>query len=269
MDLRGDYSAMAADFTVVQDMARYGPDDHAVWRHLLRRQTALAATHGCAAFNAGLARLGLSDHVPDFDAVSDRLAPLTGWRLVAVPGLIPDDVFFGHLAARRFPVTVWMRRRDEVDYLVEPDLFHDLFGHVPLLSDTTFAEFLQAYGAAGQGAPAATLKRLARLNWYTVEFGLLRTSLGLRAFGAGLLSSAAELVHATTAPDARRIAFDAARVIRTDYRIDRFQDIYMVLDGFADLYGTATAGHDDLEPTIAPGDMVRGDHAIALYDRAA
>jgi phenylalanine-4-hydroxylase len=271
-ELRGDYRDMRSDFTVDQDAAAYGPEDHETWRLLRRRQTALVETFGCAAFVDGVELLGLDNRIPEFDTVSDRIEPLTGWRLVAVPGLVPDDVFFAHLAARRFPVTVWMRWRHEIDYLVEPDLFHDLFGHAPLLTDPTFADFLQAYGEAGDHVSADGLKHLARLYWYTVEFGLPRTPAGLRAFGAGLLSSSAELVHAVNEPDALRVAFDAARVMRTDYRIDRFQETYFVLDDFAALFRTVGVGHF-AEPsdgrTIAPGVAVGGDVLVRLYDHAA
>lgn len=272
-DLRGDYSAMRPDYTVDQDWASCTARDHETWRLLRERQTALVARHGCAAFLDGLARLGLGDRVPRFDAVSARIERATGWQIVAVPGLVPDDVFFAHLAARRFPVTVWMRRPDEIDYLVEPDLFHDLFGHAPLLTDPTFAAFLQAYGAAGASATPGTLRHLARLYWYTVEFGLLRAADGLRAFGAGLLSSSAELVHAVSAPNVVRLAFDARRVMATDYRIDRFQETYFVLDDFAALYHTveadgAWAAEASAETIIAPGAMVAGDVPVVPSPRS-
>jgi phenylalanine-4-hydroxylase len=273
MDLRGDYGAMRADFTVDQTLATYSDADRETWRLLLARQQRLSDRHGCAAFVAGLERLPLDDGIPSFERVSATIEPRTGWRLVAVPGLVPDDVFFAHLAARRFPVTVWMRRRDELDYLVEPDLFHDLFGHVPLLTDPTYAAFLQAYGAAGQGASPAVLKRLARLYWYTVEFGLLRQGGALKAFGAGLLSSAAELVHAVTDARATRVVFDPRRIMATNYRIDRFQETYMVLDGFEALYRTvadaATLAAVDEPATIQPGVVVPGDRSVLVRELAA
>ena len=188
--LRGDYAAMAPDWTVPQQTSLYSDEDHAVWRLLLERQTALAERHACDEFLSGLARLGIGTRIPDFGDINTRLAPLTGWRIVGVPGLIPDAAFYDHLAHRRFPVTSWIRTRAELDYLVEPDLFHDFFGHVPLLTDPVFADYMQLYGQRGVEA-GAKIDLLARLYWYTVEFGLIRTAHGLKAYGAGILSSAA------------------------------------------------------------------------------
>lgn len=263
MALRGDYGSMRPDCTVDQDWAAYSAADHATWRLLLRRQMRLLPGLGCTAFADGVAALGLTDRIPNFDEASAILERATGWRIVAVPGLLPDAQFFEHLANCRFPVTVWMRRRDEIDYLVEPDLFHDFFGHVPLLLDPVFAGFLQAYGARGRTADGAALRRLARLYWYTVEFGLLAAPAGLRAFGAGLLSSRTELVHAVTDPRPLRVRFDARRVMNTDYRIDRFQETYFVLDGFDELY--ATLGEDAARPgdsDYAPGERAPGDALV-------
>ena len=238
--LRGDYAAMASDWTVPQAAGDYDAEDHAVWRLLLARQTALARQHACGEFLGGLDALGIGDTMPDFDAVSTRLAARTGWRLVGVPGLIPDAAFYDHLAHRRFPVTVWIRRRAELDYLVEPDLFHDFFGHVPLLAHPVFADYMQLYGQRGVEAGAA-IDRLARLYWYTVEFGLIRTPAGLKAYGAGILSSAAEVRHAVLSPDVERLPFDAATAMRRPYEIDRLQNTYFVLDDFRQLFDAATA----------------------------
>jgi phenylalanine-4-hydroxylase len=184
-NLRGNYSGMAADWTVLQP-ADYSDEDQAVWRLLVERQTALAERHACPEFLQGLRTLGIGETIPDFDAVNARLEPLTGWRVVGVPGLIPDAVFYDHLAHRRFPVTVWIRKRSELDYLVEPDLFHDFFGHVPLLSNPVFADYMQLYGRRGVEA-GPQLDRLARLYWYTVEFGLIRTPAGLASAPASVV----------------------------------------------------------------------------------
>ena len=238
--LRGDYAAMASDWTVPQDGAAYGAEQQAVWRLLLARQTALAQRYACDAFLQGLDALGIDDAIPDFGAVSARLAARTGWRLVGVPGLIPDAAFYDHLAHRRFPVTVWIRTREELDYLVEPDLFHDFFGHVPLLAHPVFADYMQPYGRRGIEAGAA-IGRLARLYWYTVEFGLIRTSRGLKAYGAGILSSASEVRHALLSPDVARLPFDAATVMDRPYEIDRLQNTYFVLDDFRQLFDAASA----------------------------
>ena len=186
--LRGDYVGMAPDWTVPQHADLYSDEDQAVWRMLVERQTALARRHACDEFLNGLDSLGISAAIPDFEAINARLLPLTGWRLVGVPGLIPDAAFYDHLANRRFPVTVWIRSRAELDYLVEPDLFHDFFGHVPLLTDPVFADFMQAYGRRAIEAGSENMDRLARLYWFTVEFGLIRTAKGIKAYGAGILN---------------------------------------------------------------------------------
>jgi phenylalanine-4-hydroxylase len=234
--LRGDYTAAAADYTVDQAWERYTPAMHDRWRRLHARQTALAARHAAAQVLSGLAALDCAEAIPDFAVTNRMLGEATGWRIVAVPGLVPDDCFFDHLAHRRFPVTCWIRDEHELDYLVEPDVFHDFFGHVPMLLDPTFASFMQAYGAAGAKALAMdALPMLARIYWYTVEFGLIDSGEGPKAYGAGIVSSAAELVYSVTDPDVLRLRFDPIRVMRTGYEIDRLQRCYFVLDGVAEL----------------------------------
>jgi phenylalanine-4-hydroxylase len=237
-NLRGDYAGMAADWTVPQHAGLYAAEDQAVWRLLVERQTKLAREHACDEFIDGLETLGIGDTIPDFAAINDKLEPLTGWCLVGVPGLIPDAAFYDHLAHRRFPVTVWIRTRAELDYLVEPDLFHDFFGHVPLLADKVFADYMQLYGQRGvEAGPNVAL--LARLYWYTVEFGLIRTPKGLKAYGAGILSSAAEVKHAIEDTGVERLPFEAAQVMRRPYEIDRLQNTYFVLDDFRQLFEAA------------------------------
>ncbi len=237
-NLRGDYAGMAPDWTVPQHVDLYSDEDQAVWRLLLERQTALAERYACDDFRQGLRTLGIGESIPDFDAVNARLAPLTGWHIVGVPGLIPDAVFYDHLAHRRFPVTVWIRKRSELDYLVEPDLFHDFFGHVPLLSNPVFADYMQAYGQRGVEA-GPNLDLLARLYWYTVEFGLIRTPQGLKAYGAGILSSAAEVRHAIEDESVERLPFEPMSVMRRPYEIDKLQNTYFVLDDFRQLFEAA------------------------------
>ncbi len=236
--LRGNYTGMAPDWTVLQSLDRYSDEDQLVWRLLVERQTAVAQEFACAEFLHGLETLGIGDGIPDFEAVNARLEPLTGWRVVGVPGLIPDAAFYDHLAHRRFPVTVWIRKRSELDYLVEPDLFHDFFGHVPLLSNPVFADFMQRYGQrAAEAGPHLDL--LARLYWYTVEFGLIRTTTGLKIYGAGILSSAREVDHAIRDEGVARLPFDASAVMRRPYEIDRLQNTYFVLDDFRQLFDAA------------------------------
>lgn len=236
-NLRGDYSTIRPDYTVDQEWSGYTEEEHTLWRRLYRRMIGLMPDHAAQAYYDGLQRLDCADGVPDLEKASDKLEKMTGFRLVAVPGLVPDDVFFDHLANRRFPVTVWLRTPEEFDYLVEPDIFHDFFGHVPLLSDPVFADFLEAYGRKGPEAiKHGGLKCLARLYWYMVEFGLINTNKGLRIYGAGILSSSGETVYSLTDKRSNRIGFDLERVMRTDYAIDDYQKTYFVVESFDDLF---------------------------------
>ena len=268
--LRGDYSRMNADWTVPQDPHAYSADEQDIWHTLLRRQSGLARQHGCPEFLAGLARLDIDERIPDFERVSDMLERRTGWRVVGVPGLIPDDAFYGHLAQRRFPVTVWIRRRDELDYLVEPDLFHDFFGHVPLLAEPVFADYMQAYGQRGVEAGAANVHRLARLYWYTVEFGLIRSGAGVKVFGAGIISSAKETLYAMGSPVPARIPFNARRVMRTAYEIDKLQRTYFVLDDFRQLFDATQVDFLPLYaelarlPEIATGTVLPDERPLSV-----
>lgn len=226
------------DFTIDQPVEQYGAVDHAVWQQLYERQTALLPGRVCDAFMDGIRALDMDvRRVPEFERLNEKLMTATGWRVVAVPGLVPDDVFFDHLANRRFPATWWMRRPDQLDYLQEPDCFHDVFGHVPLLANPVFADFMQAYGKAGKVAQSlGALPLLARLYWYTVEFGLMRDGDGLRIYGAGIVSSRAETEFSLTSREPNRIGFSLERVLRTQYRIDTFQQTYFVIDDFAQLF---------------------------------
>ncbi|MBK1714671.1 phenylalanine 4-monooxygenase [Rubrivivax gelatinosus] len=234
---RGDYGRARADYTCEQQWSRYSEADHDTYRRLHARQLTQLPGKACDEFIAAVDRLGPAESIPRFEEVSRRLERRTGWRIVAVPGLIPELAFFRLLAARRFPVTDWIRRPEEFDYVVEPDVFHDLFGHVPLLFDPVFADYMQAYGAGGlKAARLGECELLARLYWFTVEFGLLNTAAGLRAYGAGILSSAGELPHALQSPQARRLRLDLPRMMRSRYRIDTFQPTYFVIDSFAELF---------------------------------
>jgi phenylalanine-4-hydroxylase len=245
--LRGNYAQAAIDFRVPQHYDAYTADEHAIWHTLFQRQVGLMNEHSAPEFMAGLRLLGVDAHrIPILEEASERLQRLTGFEVIGVPGLIPEADFFAHLAERRFPVTVWMRRRDELDYLVEPDLFHDFFGHLPMLAHTVFANFIQAYGAIGAHARSpAALKMLARLYWYTVEFGLVTTSRGLRAYGAGILSSSGETIYATRATGPARIRFDLERVLRTNYLIDSYQKTYFVLNDIEELFDSVLAADFD------------------------
>jgi phenylalanine-4-hydroxylase len=235
-NLRGDYSAAATDYSVEQDWSAYTAAEHALYRRLFERQSKLVPRYACPEWIDAIAGLEASQGIPEFEKISRKLRGKTGWEIVAVPGLIPDDAFFTHLANRRFPVTVWLRRPDEFDYIVEPDVFHDFFGHVPLLFDPTYADHLYEYGKGGLKAMRLdAVKMLARLYWYTIEFGLMSTSAGVKAYGAGLLSSGGELAYCVDDPRPRRLPFDLERVMRTEYHIDRYQDSYFVIDSFEQL----------------------------------
>jgi phenylalanine-4-hydroxylase len=234
--LRGDYSKAGTDYSVEQDWQGYGAEEHELFRRLFERQAKLVPRYACAEWIDAIAGLDAGREIPKFEAVSRKLRTRTGWEIVAVPGLIPDDAFFTHLANRRFPVTVWLRRPEEFDYIVEPDVFHDFFGHVPLLFDPVYADHLHEYGKGGLKAMRLdAVKMLARLYWYTIEFGLMRTPTGVRAYGAGLLSSGGELAYCVEAGAPRRLPFDLERMLRTDYQIDRYQTTYFVIDSFAQL----------------------------------
>jgi phenylalanine-4-hydroxylase len=235
--LRGDYSRMRPDYTVDQEWEGYTPQEHELWRRLYRRQESLVAKHACDEFNAALDMLSFGEGIPRFDAINRKLAVATNWQLVAVPGLVPDLTFFEHLANRRFPVTVWLRTPAEFDYIVEPDIFHDYFGQVPMLFNPVFANYMQAYGRGGIKAHAlGAIEMLARLYWYTVEFGLIDTPRGLRTYGAGILSSGGEIGYCLESPNPNRIGFDLLRIMQTRYKIDTFQETYFVIRDFEQLF---------------------------------
>jgi phenylalanine-4-hydroxylase len=235
--LRGNYEHIRADYTVDQDWAAYSNDEHDLWKRLYARQSALLPRYACDEFLDSLATLNFSAGIPKFDEINPKLKAATNWQIVAVPGLLPDDVFFNHLAHRRFPVTVWLRDPAEFDYIVEPDIFHDFFGHVPLLFDKTFADYLEAYGKGGVKAKGLNaLNYLARLYWYTVEFGLIETPKGLRTYGAGILSSGGELPYCIESTKPNRIRFDLLRVMQSKYKIDTFQETYFVIKDFKELF---------------------------------
>jgi len=222
------------DWTIPQNWSAYTPEQHATWDTLFARQAKLLQGRVAPELLNGLDVLRLSKPgIPDFAELSERLMKATGWQVVAVPGLVPDAVFFDHLANRRFVSGNFIRRPDQLDYLQEPDVFHDVFGHVPLLANPVFADYMQAYGIGGQRANGlGAIRNLARLYWYTVEFGLVKTADGLRIYGAGIASSHSESIFALDDPSPNRIGFDLRRIMRTLYRIDDFQQVYFVIDSF-------------------------------------
>lgn len=225
---------------VDQPWDRYTAEDHRTWGILFERQQEILKYRACREFLENQSAMGMSaSGIPKFDDLNQHLIKATGWRLVAVEGLLPELTFFTHLKNREFPVTWWIRRPDQIDYLSEPDLFHDLYGHVPLLMNPVFADYMQAYGAGGVRAATfgnEPLANLTRLYWYTVEFGLIRGDDGLRIYGAGILSSKGESIHCLESSAPNRIGFDVSRVMCTRYRIDTFQKTYFVIDSFEQLF---------------------------------
>lgn len=261
--LRGDYSRMRADYTIDQDHAAYSEEEHDRWRRLYRRQIGLVEGRACEGYVRALRSLDYEGGIPRFEAVNERLLSATRWQLVAVPGLVPDLAFFDHLANRRFPVTRWIREERELDYIVEPDVFHDFFGHVPMLFDPVFADYMEAYGRGGRKAEGlGALRWLARLYWYTVEFGLVRTPAGLRIYGAGILSSPGEIEHSVTSPRSRRVAFDLVRVMRSLYRIDAYQETYFVIESFQQLFDATRPDFAPLYRELAALEDVPADAAL-------
>ena len=269
-----------ADWTIDQGWHNYSAAEHAVWRTLFERQTALLPGRACDAFVAGMQALPMAaDQIPDFQRLSAVLMQHTGWQVVAVPGLVPDEVFFEHLANRRFPAGQFIRRADQLDYLEEPDVFHDVFGHVPMLMNRQIADYIQAYGVGGLRAQKlGCLAQLARVYWYTVEFGLVQQADGLRIYGAGIASSMAESRFALDDASPNRVAFNLARVMRTRYRIDDFQETYFVIDSLDELLALAQIDFAPVYqgvaglPEIEPGQLQVSDrvltHGSGVYHAA-
>jgi phenylalanine-4-hydroxylase len=269
---------VAADWTMPQNWRAFTAEQHETWRALFDRQSAALDGYACRSFLGGLDILRkLTPGVPDFAELNALLKPVSGWEVVAVPGWIPNKPFFEHLANRRFPAANFLRPPEQIAYSEEPDMFHDIFGHVPMLTDPAFSDFLVAYGQAGLRAEKLGASDfLGRLWLYTVEFGLVVEDGELRAFGGGLMSSLAETVSALTAPEPRRIWLDIERVMRTGYHFDRLQQTYFVVAGFEELL-RATEETDFAsiyrkiagEPALEPGDGWPGDLAYEGHLPAA
>ena len=263
-----------SDWTIDQNWSSYSEEEHDRWNRLFARQAKLLPGRACNAFLEAKSKLELSRAgIPDFADLSERLSAITGWSVVAVAGLIPDDAFFDHLANRQFPAGAFIRPESELDYLEEPDVFHDVFGHVPLLADPVYAQFLQAYGEGGHRAlERGQLHNLARLYWYTVEFGLMSTPDGLRIFGAGILSSPAETIFSLQDTSSNRVAFDLERIMRTKYIIDDFQQTYFVVDSFDQLLRECYQDFGPLyerlrtQPDIEAHQLLSDDRVIAEGD---
>jgi phenylalanine-4-hydroxylase len=242
MTLRADTHPpdMRPDYTFDFDPAQYSADDHAMWKFLTDRQKPLLKNRACKEYLKALEDLNIvtsSGGIPDMRRVSDILEKTTGWKLVTVPGLIPGGVFLEHLSRRQFATTWWIRGKDQVDYLKEPDIFHDLFGHVPLLSNPVFADYMHQFGLGAVKARGLKATRLiTRLYWFTVEFGLINTPEGLRIYGSGIVSSARESAYALESSAPHRLKFNLIRMMRTNYRYDNLQRTYFVIDSFEELF---------------------------------
>ncbi len=268
---RGDYSRASDDFTCAQNYAAYTEADHDTYRRLYERQSALLPGLASQAFIDALPSLGAVDRIPRFDDINARLMKATGWEIVAVPGLIPEVPFFSLLANRKFPVTDWIRKPEEFDYVVEPDIFHDLFGHVPLLFNPVIADFVQAYGQGGlRASELGACELLSRVYWYTIEFGLIREAGGLRAYGAGILSSSGELAHSVQSPEPKRLPLSLERAMRTRYKIDTYQQTYFVIDDMQQLLNFAATDFAPLyaqlrdQPTIAANELLPGEAVLPV-----
>jgi phenylalanine-4-hydroxylase len=259
-----------ADWTIPQDWARYTAAEHGTWRRLFERQSRLLPGRACDEFVAGMQALPMSAaQIPNFEQLSEVLMRRTGWQVVAVPGLVPDEVFFEHLANRRFPAGQFIRSPQQLDYLQEPDVFHDVFGHVPMLMNPAMADFIQAYGHGGLRAQQlGVLHQLARVYWFTVEFGLVQQRGELRICGAGIASSFTETQFALHDPSPHRIRFNLERALRTRYRIDDFQQAYFVLDQLDDLLALAQIDFAPVYERVAglaeaaPGELLAGDEVL-------
>ena len=261
----------ASDWTIDQEWERYTAAEHAVWQTLFSRQTKLLPGRACDEFVNGMRALPIgAEQIPDFRRLNEVLSKRTGWQVVAVPGLVPDEVFFEHLANRRFPAGQFIRKPGQLDYIEEPDVFHDVFGHVPMLMNPVIADYIQAYGIGGLRAQKlGVLPHLARVYWYTVEFGLVLQPDGLRIYGSGIVSSHAESLFALDDPSPNRIRFNLERVMRTLYRIDDFQETYFVIGEFDELLELARIDFAPLyervkeKPDYEPGDVLPGDRVVA------
>lgn len=263
------WSAGNLDFFTVPQK-RFTEEEHDIWKALYKRQLGVLPGRTISLFMDSLSTLGINqERIPDFDEVNEILMKRTGWQIVPVPGLIPEEPFFELLANRRFPSGNFLRTKEQFDYIQEPDVFHDVFGHVPILADPTFADYMEAYGRGGlKAAKLGMIDKLARLYWYTVEFGLIQEPDGVRIYGAGILSSPTESVFSLEDASPNRLKFNLPRVLQTRYQIDDFQDNYFVIDGFKQLFDetyedfTPIYGALKDKPEYEAGEIIAGDQVI-------
>ncbi len=256
------------DFTIDQCWSEYTPFEHETWDILYARQFEILRDRAAPEFLDGLNRLELSQSgIPDLERLNKSLYASTGWTIVMVPHLVPDKVFFEHLANRRFPAGRFIRKREQLDYLQEPDVFHDIFGHVPMLAHPVFADYMQAYGQGGlRAAELGCLKNLARLYWYTVEFGLIKTDKGLRIYGAGIVSSFGESQYALESQTPNRIGFDLLRLMRTKYEIDEFQKTYFAINSYEQLFDATQQDFGPIYEALSANEFTYHSNEISSKD---
>jgi phenylalanine-4-hydroxylase len=259
---------------VEQPWDTYTSVDHATWQTLFQRQREILVGRAAREFLENQRTFGMTpDAIPKFDDLNRVLKKTTGWELIGVEGLLPELTFFDHLANRRFPVTWWIRKPEQIDYISEPDLFHDLFGHVPLLLNPIFADYMQAYGCGGvkaHGIGALALANLTRLYWYTVEFGLIRQDDGLRIYGSGIVSSKGESIHCLESAAPNRLGFDLGRIMRTRYRIDTYQKTYFVIDSYEQLMRATEPDFTPIYAELAAQDSIPAGQVLPndkVYNR--
>lgn len=263
---------MREDYTFDFDPKAYTDADHAMWNTLCKRQKPLLKNRACREYLESIEKLGIvtgSEKIPDWRRISDLLQKLSNFRLVTVPGYLPPMLFMEHLSKRQFPVTWWIREPAKMDYLQEPDIFHDLFGHVPMLALPVFADYMQEWGKGAMKANKLDAdKQIERLYWFTVEFGLIQAPEGLRIYGSGIVSSYKESQYCLESPVPNRIKFDLERIMRSDYRIDDVQKTYFVIDSFKQLFDETLPDFAPIYekvkkmPLIADGALDAGDKII-------
>jgi phenylalanine-4-hydroxylase len=240
-----------------QGIIDYTPVEHRIWKILFERQQHLLPGRACDEFLEGLRRLDLtSDTIPQLPDISCRLQAITGWQVAAVPALIPARTFFELLAQRRFPAATFIRCEQELDYVKEPDIFHELFGHCPMLTNQVYADFIHDYAQQVLTFPESDWPLLQRLFWFTVEFGLINTREGIRAYGGGILSSINETVYSVESDLALRALFDPLVAFRMPYRIDMLQRVYFVINDYQELYDIVTS---------KIGELLKRAHALGEY----
>ncbi len=252
MDFTSRYQAHKPDSS---GLISYSDAEHSVWQQLFSRQKKLLPGRAADEYLAGLAALQLTEErIPQLPEINQRLAKLTQWEVVPVPALISARAFFELLVARRFPAATFIRVQEELDYVKEPDIFHEIFGHCPLLVNPTYADFVQNYAKIVLTYPETDWPLLQRLFWFTVEFGLIATGNGLRAYGGGILSSVTETVYCVESHVPLRILFDPLVALRTPYRIDQLQTTYFVIQDFEQLY---TMAQENLQDTLMQARKLR------------